>query len=395
MTFDLATVQALVRHYQAAQGLDKCTFDVSLVPGLAHDGKPAWATVEPLPNQPNPKRPTLFTVKVRDLASTPVAGFSGDLWTELKVTISHELWHVWVTWLLLDASIENEEALVEAAAQAVVRSGGPDARIMARSIQAIPAAVRARAVKVSARSVRASGGSMDGNAVLEAIEGKDAAAALEILKGWIVEQVAAAQGAAPGAPVAPAAPAAAPDMRDAPMPPKPVAKPGEDAAPDSEEEARKLARKARMTAMNDEDTKLRARQVAATTEAEKATGILRTTTIRARITEARTVDKATISAEAEKLILASPSIDEAEIRLTLARGSATTTTQRARAVDPVTGKPVEVKPAEDADAAAIDGLSPMDLQTIDGLGGPRSNAGRIYAAAAQKTRARLAQGAAS
>lgn len=388
MTFDLATVQALVRHYQALQDLSWCTFTTTLVPGLSHDGKDAWATVEPIDG----RRPTDYMVKVRDIAKTPVPGFTGDPWTELKVTISHELWHPWVNRLLAAPTVENEEALVEAAAQAVVRSGGPDARIMARSIQAIPAAVRARAVTVSARSVRARGGSMDAKAVLAAITGQDEAAALAILTGWAAEQIEAAGNTTPAAP---AATAAAPDMRGAPMPPKPGAKPGEEAAPDSEEEARKLARKARMAAMNDEDTKLRARQVAATTEAEKATGILRTTTIRARITEARTVDKATISAEAEKLILASPSIDEAEIRLTLARGSATTTTQRARAVDPVTGKPIEVKAAEDADAAAIDGLSPMDLQTIDGLGGPRSNAGRIYAAEAQKTRARLAQGAAS
>jgi hypothetical protein len=389
--FNLSTVQALVRHYQALQGLADCTFAVQLVPGLSHEGKPAWATVEPIEG-----RADAYLVKVRDLAQTPVPGVA-DPWTELKVTISHELWHPWVNRLLAAPTIENEEALVEAAAQAVVRAAGPDARIMARSFQALPAAVRARAVKISARSPRARGGHMDGKAVLAAIKDQDEAGALSILESWAAEQIAAAQGqgGAP-APVDPAGPApvdgGATDMRGAPMPPKPGAKPTEGEPPESEEdEARKAARKARQIKMDEETKALRARQVAATVEAEKTTKILRESAIRARIAEARTVDKAAINAEAEKLILASPSIDEAEIRLTLARGSAATTTQRARAIDK-DGKPVEVQTVE-AEGANVEGLSPMDLQTIDNLGGPRSSAGKQYAAEAQRVRARLAKGA--
>ena len=242
---------------------------------------------------------------------------------------------------------------------------------------------------------------MDGKAVLAAIKDQDEAGALSILEAWAAEQIAAAQGSA-GAPAAegtppPGAPpvdGGATDMRGAPMPPKPGAKPG-DEPPDSEEsEARKAARKARQATMKNEEEAIRARLANAATEAEKSTAILRTTTIRARIAEARTVDKATINAEAEKLILASPSIEEAEIRLTLARGSAATTTQRARAVDPKTGAPLEVQTVE-VEGANTEGLTPMDLQTIDALGGPRSSAGKQYAAEAQKVRARLAQGAAS
>lgn len=393
MTFDLPTVSALVAHYQAIQGLADETFEVSLVPGLSHEGAPAWATMSP-----DPARPKTTIVRVRDLAQTPIPGFTGGtLWNELKVTISHELWHVWVNRLLENPTVENEEALVEAAALAVVRSAGADARVMARSVERwareAPERVRARLVKVSARNTRARGGCMDPDTIkqlIAAIKAQDGEAALAICEKALTDQ--ATSNAGGGAPPAPASPVdgGATDMRAAPpMPPKPGAKPGEDAAgpPESDD-----ARKARKAAM-DEDTKTRARLVAAANEAEKSTGILRTTTIRARIAEARTVDKATISAEAEKLILASPSIDEAEIRLTLARGSAASTTQRARAVDPVTGKPVEVAPVVDTDAANVEGLSPMDLQTIAGLGGIRSGAGKTYAAEAQKTRARLAKGA--
>ncbi len=390
MTFDLPTVQALVAHYARVQGLGKRAFEVQIVPGLQFYGADAWATVK----DRGPDHPVL--VSVRDLVATPPTDFKGDLWTELKVTISHELWHLWVNALLADPSIENEEAFVEAAAQAVVHSAGADARVMARSIQAIPSAVRARAVKISARTTRARGGTpmaMNADTVkklIDAIEAKDAAAMTEIGKQLLVE---AASGDAPTAPSDTAAPPAggATDMRPA-MPP-PAAKPGEAAAPDSEDARMKL-RKARQV-MSDEDKVLRARQVAAVDEAEASAGILRTTTIRARIHEAREVDKVTISAEAEKLILAAPSIADAEIRLILARGSAVTTTQRARAVDK-DGAPVVVDTVT-GDAPNLDGLSAGDLELYNRLSTSSPSAAKQYAVEAQRVRARLvaSQGGAS
>jgi hypothetical protein len=389
--FSPATVRKLLDTYEGLQAPPGWTFTAEIVPNLAHQGKPAWATVESDTDAKTAK------ILVRDLAKTPIPNVA-DPWRELNLTIAHELGHVNVAEFVARPTLEAEEDLVERWARSIVDAPAALRGIVARGWRAAfdsaPVAVRARLVKISARDVRARGGSMDGKAVLEAIEGKDAASALEILKGWVAEQIEMAQGAS-GAPAPEAAPVdgGATDMRGAPMPPKPGAKPADGEMPESTDEARVAARKAREAKMDEENKALRARQVAATTEAEKSAGILRITTIRARIAEARTVDRATISAEAEKLILASPSIDEAEIRLTLARGSAATTTQRARAVDK-DGKPVEVQAVE-AEGANVDGLSPSDLALIDSLGGPKSSAGKQYAVEAQKVRARLAAGAQS
>lgn len=147
-TFDLPTVRAMVDRFAKLQGLAQrgWRFAVSLVPGLKHTGedgnaRDAWATVA------TDVQAKTAAVKVRDLAATPLP--AEDPWHELEVTISHELWHPWITKLLAEPTVENEEDFAEAAAQAMCARGA-DARVMARSIEAIPAAVRARVATVRA-----------------------------------------------------------------------------------------------------------------------------------------------------------------------------------------------------------------------------------------------------
>lgn len=375
MKFDLPTLQGLVRHFQTLQGLSDWSYTVEIVPGLAHEGEPAWATVE---SDPVAKT---AAVRVRDLVSTPVPGIA-DPWTELCVTISHELWHNWTTVLLANPTVENEEALVEAAAQAVVRAAGRDARILARSIDRWTRglqsrSVRARIVKVSALATRArNGGKMDPKMIAEALDALiagDTAKCAELLKG-LIANAAGAAAEPDGDELAPAVVGAKVDPAAGP----PMA--GGMAADDA-------ARKARKATMDIEDKAIRARHVAAVEQTEKSASILRATTIRARIHESRTIDKATISPEAEKLILGAHSIEEAEIRLTLARGSAATTQQRGRAVDK-DGKPVEVAAVVDAESANLDGLAPNELVLYHQLSQNSKAAGATYAREAQAIRAR-------
>ncbi len=523
MTFNLGTVQKLLRHYQVLQGHGDRAITCEIVPGLKHEGEDAWATVA---HDADPASP--LHVRVRDLARTPIAGVA-DPWTELKITMSHELWHPDVTEALAARTVEAEEELVEKFARAIVRAeaqGAPDARIMARSIQMAlehaPATLRARmvtrardydraqdgkfghgsgsgggtgggggagsggggggsaspaapkgggaatgifgggadridkitgpghdkatwagikakelgkpvyvtpsaengsagfklATKIGVRdskgphsmvhpdgsithhnggashggakmraATRARGGTttMDEaqvKAAFETLQAGDGTKALEVLAALLASLAIKGAGGDGGGGDMPATDAAPvddlgppmTDMRPADMPP------GDDKTKDPN--APEAARRAR--AAMEESKTLRARQVAAVNESEASAAILRGATIRARIHEARTVDKVAINPEAEKLILAAPTIADAEIRLTLARGSAQTTTQRARATH-ANGEQLEVAAVVDAEAVNLEGLSAQDLQLYHSL--PPA-ARRDYAKQAQAIRAR-------
>ena len=153
MMLDLAAACRLVAHYQRVQGLLDWTYDVSLVPGLKFQGGDAWAVVDPDPRQKRAK------VQIRDIGATPIPGFDGDPMLELRITVSHELWHCWTAPVFNGTTnpvaINYEEQFVEAAARAVVLSEGTiDARVMARSVKAIPSRIRARLASVSALASR-------------------------------------------------------------------------------------------------------------------------------------------------------------------------------------------------------------------------------------------------
>jgi hypothetical protein len=150
---DLVTAQKIVAHYQRVQGLTDWSFAVSIVPGLKFDGGDAWAVVAPNVAKKH------ADVQIRDTDKTPIPGFDGDPVLELKLTVSHELWHCWTAPIFggtdNEVAIAYEEKFVEAAARAVVLSEGTnDARIMARSVQAIPVRIRARAANSSALATR-------------------------------------------------------------------------------------------------------------------------------------------------------------------------------------------------------------------------------------------------
>jgi len=337
--FNLPIVEALVAHYATLQGLTGAgwVFAVEIVPGLIHNGEPAWATVV---SDPASKT---ASIKVRDLASTPIAGVD-DPWTELKVTISHELWHPWVTALLANPSEAMEEALVEAAAQAVVRSAGADAQVMARSIRAIPGAVRARVVKISARAgLRARGETMDESQVqgaLEALETGDAEKAKEILKAIVA---ALAVKGAGGAAVEPDGDeVTAPDARGDNMadPTKPAGAPP--------------APRAMPRAVDQE------------TRARKAADALNKSAIRARIHELRTVDGVNLPPALEQLILAERDIDGAEKLLrvaALAKGDGTRARAETGAKPPGTPPPAPPSKYKEADLLA-EGIHPLMAKAI-------------------------------
>lgn len=185
MMMDLGKIRGWVTHYASLQGVGDYRFDVSIVPGLTHEGADAWAVV-----QPDPGARTAI-VQVRDIYETPIPGFDGDPLFEIRVTLSHEIFHVLLAEWIANPTVENEERVVESAAQAVVRSEfGADARVVARSIKAMPTAIRARVavatkvVSARARS-RARGDTMDQEQVqgaLDALEADDAAKTKQILK---------------------------------------------------------------------------------------------------------------------------------------------------------------------------------------------------------------------
>lgn len=336
-TFSRSTVGTLIAHYARLQGLDGWDISHEFVAGLKHHGEDAWAVVET-----DPAARTIH-IRVRDLAATPLD--AADPWHELKVTISHELWHPWLTWVLEDPSVDREEALVEAAAQAVVRAGGADARVMARSIQAIPAAVRARvatvranmvsghgtahdphsgkftsgsggggggggaAPKTGARAVtRARGGTMDPEkikALIAAIKEQNGEAALKIAEDLLVE---AASGGAAGH--------VEPDgdetmMDDDLNPPIEAREDNGGGMQDPNKPGGPPA--ARPMARDDKPEDENARR------ARKAADSLNRSAIRARVHEARVVDGITLAPELERMILAETDIDAAEKLLKVAK----------------------------------------------------------------------------
>ena len=87
-------------------------------------------------------------VQVRDIDATPIPGFDGDPMFELRVTIAHEMQHCVYAEAVAahgEGTVAAEEQIVEAAAQAIVRSEGTtDARVMARVAREFPARLRAR-----------------------------------------------------------------------------------------------------------------------------------------------------------------------------------------------------------------------------------------------------------
>ena len=342
MICDLPTVKGLVDHYAKLQGLVAAgwRFAVNIVAGLTHNGQPAWAVVV---SDPATK---VARVSVRDLDKTPLP--CADPWHELKVTISHELWHPWVTQLLAAPTVENEEALVEAAAQAVVRSAGPDARIMARSILAIPAAVRARVAKVSASAgQRARGEAMAMNIdtvkkLLDAIEAGDSAGMAEVCKQLVAEAASATDAGSPP-PVEPDG-----DEMDAPIeareepPMDDKTKPGVPPVA-----ARPVARA--------EDPQARRARLALDSLNRSAT--------RARLHELRVVDGVTLAPELEKLILAETDIEQAEklFRVAaLARGDGTPARARSGATGARTPPPaVAGKPKYSEADLLKEGFNPI------------------------------------
>jgi hypothetical protein len=222
---------------RAAPAVD-WTFTVQVVPGLKdpRSGGDAWALVVPKVNHSENDFPGGSAhVRVRDIDATPIPGFDGDPMREIRVTVAHELGHAVVAEALAKTggqlTIPAEEQIVEAAAQALVRSEGtPDARVMARAVrEAVPSALRAR---IAARAPLARGGEMDPKMIMEALEaliGGDAEKCQEILKGLIAQAAGAGAGpasdarpdgggdAAPpgdGAPAAKVAPAPAPGGAD-------------------------------------------------------------------------------------------------------------------------------------------------------------------------------------
>lgn len=185
-------IAALCAHYARMLRLAGWRFVCAVVPGLKHQGDDAWATVDPDPSTKTAR------VLVRDIDATPIPGFDGDPMLEIRVTVAHELFHcvvaeaVGATGGVL--TIPAEERIVETAAQAMVRSEGLDARVMARAVRALPSALRAR-VAASAGQRARGGQQMDPDLVkqaLDALEAGDGAKCAELLKGLIAS---AASGA--------------------------------------------------------------------------------------------------------------------------------------------------------------------------------------------------------
>jgi hypothetical protein len=219
------------------------TFTVEVVPGLSHPGPngkpvPAWAVVHPKVNPGKGPYPGgKAHVQVRDIDATPIPNFDGDPLFELRVTLAHEALHAVVAEAVAAEggalTVPAEEQIVEAAAQAIVRSEGTsDARVMARAVRAVPSALRAR-IAASAGQ-RARGAGMDPKMVQEALdalieegagEGKCAGILKSILAS-LAAKGAGGDGAAP--PVEPDGDEVAPvEAREEPMDDPNKPKPGD------------------------------------------------------------------------------------------------------------------------------------------------------------------------
>lgn len=220
------SVAALVAVYAARWGLTgraapavDWAFTVEVVPGLRdpRSGGDAWALVVPKVNPGSGDFPGGSAhVRVRDIDATPIPGFDGDPMREIRVTIAHEEGHCVVAEAVAKTggalTIPAEEQIVEAAAQALVRSEGtPDARVMARAVrEALPSALRARVAKITAGAgLRARGAGMDPKLVTQALdalieEGGGDGKCAAILKQLIAQEAGAAP--ADGAPSSDAMP---------------------------------------------------------------------------------------------------------------------------------------------------------------------------------------------
>lgn len=202
------------------------TFTVSVVPGLSHpgpDGKPAaaWAVVLPQVNPANAATDLpggSAHVELRDIDATPIPGFDGDPMVELRITVAHEMGHAVVAEAVASTggklTVPAEEHIVEAAAQALVRSEGTgDARVMARAVRsAVPSALRARISATASK--RARGATMDPETIqkmIDALKAGDGESALKMCEEALVK--AASGGAMPteGGPSSDGAPKMADD----------------------------------------------------------------------------------------------------------------------------------------------------------------------------------------
>lgn len=366
MRFDLPTVSALVRHHQELQGLGAYAATIEIVPNLSHDGKLAWATVD------TDTDAKTADIKVLDLAKTPPAGFKGDLWRELEITLAHEFGHVaFAEYEKQKAKdpLAAEETLVERFARAIMRAPLQAARAIQRAArQVLPNAIRARVVaRTSAR-----GGDMDAKAVLAAIKDQDEAAALTILEGWLAEQIGSAAGPGSAAPPAPK-----------------LVEPG--AMPPPEDEAMRLARRAREATMTKEDSALRARQVAATESIEAAAKSAVADAIETKITRAREVDGFAILPEDERDLRACTDVASAEKLLGVMRRHAGETKKRARSVD-ASGAPIITAPVVTGEAELLNGLQPQEIKMYHDFKARDVDAAKAYATEAQKIRARRVEG---
>ncbi|MGE5202384.1 MAG: hypothetical protein ACM3O6_10005 [Acidobacteriota bacterium] len=192
-------IAALCAHYARMLRLAGWRFVCAVVPGLKdpRTGDHAWALVDPDPGTKT------ATVRVRDIDATPIPKFDGDAMLEIRVTVAHELLHcvvaeaVGATGGVL--TIPAEERIVETAAQAIVRSEGLDARVMARAVRALPSALRAR-VAASAGQRARGGAAMDPETIqkmIDALKAGDGESALKMCEEALVK--AASGGAAPHA----------------------------------------------------------------------------------------------------------------------------------------------------------------------------------------------------
>jgi hypothetical protein len=313
----------MVAHYQRLQGLAASgdyrgwRFAVEVVPGLQRDGEDAWAVVAMATDAAGklvrgPDGAFMATVWVRDIDATPIPGFDGDPFYEIRVTISHEMGHCSIAEFLDAGGGEAaEERLVETVAQAIVASEGTtDAAVMARTAATFPARLRAR---ISARAPLARGGKMDPKSITEALEALiagDSEKCAEILKGIIAK---AAGGAAPAADMPPPSDAA-PPIEGAPARTPGDVGPVAPAGAPAEQEARVAARLATVDKLVRDVERMHAAQLPGAKE-----GLI----VRARA-------RLALTPASEARIMKATTFEEAEGILAILEEAGVGTTQRAR-----------------------------------------------------------------